>query len=66
VIDTSRCPACGSELRPDSPAGLCPDCLLKQGLDSNAAGKGTGESPFDPTRLSPHIRFSRNICHATL
>lgn len=40
------CPTCGSELPPDSPAGLCPVCLLTHGLESP-----TGEvavSPIDP------------------
>ena len=27
------CPECGQELTVDSPAGLCPQCLLKRGLD---------------------------------
>ena len=35
---SSNCPSCGSQLSADSPAGLCPECLLTAGIgkvDSN-------------------------------
>ena len=28
------CPQCGCETPPDSPADLCPDCLLRAGLEA--------------------------------
>ena len=41
-----QCPECGKELTPDAPAGLCPECLLKQGFDSQP-GSGTGVPPVE-------------------
>jgi predicted Ser/Thr protein kinase len=29
MTDARRCPACGSQIPPDAPQGLCPACLLK-------------------------------------
>jgi uncharacterized protein (TIGR03067 family) len=31
-----RCPQCGTEVRPDAPEGLCPQCLLKEAMKSEA------------------------------
>jgi predicted Ser/Thr protein kinase len=45
----SRCPSCSRELPADSPAGLCPDCLLRQGLAGLDAIVEDG--PHSPTRL---------------
>src|SRR5437870_717490 len=37
-MPTNRtCPQCGAELTADAPAGLCPKCLVKVGLGSDAA-----------------------------
>lgn len=33
MTDSNRCPTCGCELPPES--GLCPECLLRQGLAEN-------------------------------
>jgi tRNA A-37 threonylcarbamoyl transferase component Bud32 len=33
MIGTKSCPECGVELLEDAPEGLCPKCLLQQGLD---------------------------------
>jgi len=54
MIDLTDCPVCGCELLPDSPAGLCPDCLLKQGFSdrSRAAAPGDG-SAFAQTTPQP-------------
>ena len=32
----NRCPTCGAELPADAPRGLCPRCLLREGLDGDA------------------------------
>lgn len=32
------CPGCGNEIDPDDPQGLCPVCLVKQGMRSEAEG----------------------------
>jgi serine/threonine protein kinase len=36
MADTRSCPECGTLLTQDAPQGLCPRCLLRRGLDSNA------------------------------
>ena len=33
-MDTKNCPRCGASLGADAPQGLCPACLLKQGLQT--------------------------------
>ncbi len=45
-----RCPNCGEELPSNAPQGLCPACLLKQGMESEGAGPGssTVARPPDP------------------
>ena len=40
MIDPSHCPICKSMMPPDAPGGLCPACLLLQGL----AGDGSQTS----------------------
>jgi serine/threonine protein kinase len=32
MSDPAKCPVCGAILQSSSPDGLCPGCLLKQGL----------------------------------
>ena len=39
MTELLRCPQCGAELPADAPSGLCPGCLLKQGLGSKAADR---------------------------
>ncbi len=34
VSEANHCPQCGSVLPGDAPAGMCPECLLRQGLES--------------------------------
>lgn len=38
MSQSNRCPDCGIELPPDAPAGVCPKCLLKAGMDESVAG----------------------------
>ncbi len=35
MAEPRNCPDCGCEVTPDSPSGLCPNCLLGQALDSH-------------------------------
>ncbi|HJN09356.1 MAG TPA: serine/threonine-protein kinase [Pirellulaceae bacterium] len=45
MAEVKCCPQCGCDVPPDSPAGLCPDCLL-------GAGLGLSESPPDDPPLT--------------
>ena len=38
MTEPQKCPQCGSELPPEAPQGLCPQCLLKVGLSSEPGG----------------------------
>lgn len=60
------CPRCGAALAADAPQGLCPTCLLQQGIDSQSTGgaAASGESadhesgrftPPSPTELAEHF-----------
>ena len=53
MAEQNCCSECGCELPVDSPAGLCPDCLLKAGLDSEDYAP-TIDSPRPP---APGGRF---------
>jgi serine/threonine protein kinase len=35
MADRERCPNCGGEMAANAPQGLCPACLLRQGLESD-------------------------------
>src|SRR5688572_32402296 len=56
-MDTIRvCVGCGTKLANDAPQGLCPQCLLKAGMDSKAST--AGGAPFvapDPAELDQHF-----------
>jgi WD40 repeat protein/tRNA A-37 threonylcarbamoyl transferase component Bud32 len=49
MADRERCPRCGNELPANAPQGLCPVCLLEQGLMS---GDPDSSPPTPPS--SPH------------
>jgi len=58
------CPMCGSKLPADAPAGLCPQCLLKQGFESGVGADsasrgatviGAGFVPPAPEELAKHF-----------
>ncbi|MEM7261387.1 MAG: serine/threonine-protein kinase, partial [Planctomycetota bacterium] len=36
-MNRSTCPQCSRPLTPDAPSGLCPACLLRQGMQATAA-----------------------------
>ncbi|HEY1785591.1 MAG TPA: serine/threonine-protein kinase, partial [Pirellulales bacterium] len=46
--ETRRCAGCGQEISADGPAGLCPGCLLRVGLES----RQPGDTGFEPSRSS--------------
>ena len=56
---SKHCPQCGKQLSPDAPAGLCPECLLKQGFNSEIDSQPmektaamTGFLPPEPEELA--------------
>lgn len=46
-----RCPKCGTALKPDAPEGLCPACLLQQGI-ATEGGAPPGTAAFTPPSLA--------------
>src|SRR5262245_37391598 len=54
MAECNRCPNCGSELPLDAPQGLCPACLLRQGLDTEAPTPH-GESTASGARLEESV-----------
>ena len=57
---TRNCPRCGAELPADSPQGLCPQCLLKRGLEAETAiddnaGSRSGFLPPQPAELAKYF-----------
>lgn len=53
--EESRCPQCGAPLSPNAPAGLCPACLLRQGVDADTitAAPPHGFEPPSVADLTP-------------
>ena len=60
-MDTIRvCVGCGAKLAVDAPEGLCPQCLLRGGLDTHTTVTGgtsgsTGFVPPAPAELAKHF-----------
>jgi predicted Ser/Thr protein kinase len=57
-MDTMRvCVGCGAKLSSDAPQGLCPQCLLKAGLDTQVTPtSGAGQFvPPNPADLAKHF-----------
>lgn len=54
MSEPRHCPQCDAEVPANSPAGLCPRCLLKASADSQSAAR-EGEAPAEPgpTKLTP-------------
>ncbi len=62
MTEQNQCPECGQTLPADAPNGLCPECLLKRGLESGYASEAgertvlsSGFIPPDPAELNPHF-----------
>jgi tRNA A-37 threonylcarbamoyl transferase component Bud32 len=53
-MNTRKCPTCGAELHADAPEALCPRCLLRVAMESNAS-PGGAVLPPDPKDLAPHF-----------
>ena len=54
MSDSGPCPSCGATLPSDSPAGLCPECLLSAGIFDNEPAEGEA-SPYDATTPQPGL-----------
>ena len=51
---TQTCPSCGQPLPPNAPKGLCPECLLKAGLQTDAQpSAGDPAQPKPPPFVPP-------------
>ena len=60
MADENRCSECGSQLPADAPQGLCPQCLMKAGLQTGADGNKADSvaAPSDvPTSATPPSEF---------
>jgi WD40 repeat protein/serine/threonine protein kinase len=55
MTEARACPQCGVELPVDAPEGLCPRCLLQQGIGEGSGGPSSRAN--DPT-LSPRMASS--------
>ena len=61
MTESQHCRECGAELPPNAPQGLCPQCLMKLGMDSASDGDSkdtivADEIPTAPT--PPDGRFT--------
>ncbi len=43
-----KCPHCGKTVPPGTPLGICPECLLKAGADSQGPGAQAADLKFEP------------------
>ena len=63
MSEKNHCPQCGADLPAHVPAGLCPGCLLKRGLESQTGRSSDGGSqpgaadcpPPTPAELAAHF-----------
>lgn len=60
MSDLAKCPQCGSDLPANFPPGVCPACLLRQGMSSSTILRSGGSSrhkwtPPTPEELSPRF-----------
>ena len=68
MSDSTKCPRCGSDLPANFPPGVCPRCLLQQGLSPNtylsgtssvsgggASGRRRSWTPPTPAELAPRF-----------
>ncbi|MBI4324109.1 MAG: protein kinase [Chloroflexi bacterium] len=55
MSETGKCIGCGADLPSDAPKGLCPECLLRQGLEDSAtiSGGQLTESADAASRTGP-------------
>ena len=56
MAEASKCPHCGKPVPPGTPGGLCPECLVKVGIGSEAGGpKREAEAPPSPEEVARHF-----------
>ncbi len=48
MAERTRCPNCGEEMPLNAPQGLCPACLLRQGMESASIGSAPSEAAIPP------------------
>jgi eukaryotic-like serine/threonine-protein kinase len=56
MAKNEHCPGCGEELPANAPYGLCPECLLREGMESQAASSrdhGDSEPTAAPSDQTP-------------
>jgi len=53
MAEASKCPHCGKPVPAGAPGGLCPECLVKVGIGSEAGSPGTG--PKRPAPAPPSL-----------
>ncbi|MFZ2147184.1 MAG: serine/threonine-protein kinase [Sedimentisphaerales bacterium] len=59
MAEENHCPQCGAELPADAPQGLCPKCLMKLGLPTDAGNAGDSKPTNDvPVNATPPVGFS--------
>ncbi len=44
-MSVQRCPRCAAALATDAPEGLCPACLMEQGLNAHSTDENEGTDP---------------------
>jgi hypothetical protein len=49
MAENERCPSCGEDLPANTPHGLCPECLLRQGMESVAGASSPDRGDPGPT-----------------
>ena len=53
MAEASKCPHCGKPVPPGAPGGLCPECMVKVGIGSEAGSPGAG--PKRPAPSPPSL-----------
>jgi len=58
MSEPSKCPQCGTILRSNAPAGLCPNCLMALNLNTETVftdNVTAAQSPLPPEQIAPHF-----------
>jgi hypothetical protein len=48
MSEPERCPNCGGAMPANAPQGLCPACLLREGLEGRATDPASSVPPSPP------------------
>lgn len=64
MSESAKCPYCGKPVPPESPGGICPECMMKAGVASQPGGTSDVEgaagrvpSPRELGRLFPQLEI---------